>query len=121
MVELKYGWVNDFVKAWSSAWNAQDTNKILEFYDDEVVVSSPAIRERLKNVSSAVLYDKKDLVKFCELIFEEIPQFRIEVLAVAIGIKDFTIHYRGLNEFLYADRIEIKENNMKISRSTVYY
>ena len=121
MVEFNHEWINEYVQAWASAWNTQDTNKIVDFYDDEVVMTSPKIRECLKDTSNGILYKKKDLLKFFDLIFDEIPEFKIEVLAVAIGIKDFTIHYRGANEFLYADRIELKKDNMKISRSTVYY
>lgn len=121
MTVISYEQANKFVEVWRAAWNSHDVPELMNLYDEGLIISSPMIREYLDVPMEAFLYGKADYCKFCEKIFENFPNFQIEVLAVAVGVNNFTIHYTGLNEILFAETVEFGQTNMKVLKSIVWY
>lgn len=118
---ISYEQVDQFVEIWVAAWNSHDVPKLMSLYDEGLVISSPMIREYADAPQESFLYGKADYGRFCEKIFENFPDFQVRVLAVAVGVEKFTIHYTGLNEILFAETVELTQSDMLISKSMIWY
>jgi acyl-CoA thioesterase FadM len=77
---------------WVAAWNAHDLERILEHYDDDVVLTSPVAAERLGDPTGTVR-GKKALRRYFEIGLAAYPQLHFELRDVMWGLSSVVLYY----------------------------
>jgi hypothetical protein len=112
-------WGQNFAKSWLEAWNSHDVDRVLEHYADDFVMISPTIKE-IAAKAEGILIGKSELRELCSKTFNEVPELKFELMAVAIGIKSLTIYYTSKEFQLVIEVMEFDEI-WKISKSHSHY
>lgn len=92
MSGLSRSFAETFARAWLTAWNDRDIDRILSHYADSVVFHSPRIARVLKN-DAASLTGKDTLRSYWTNALELAPQLYFELDDVLIGSDAMTILY----------------------------
>lgn len=116
---LTQNWSEEFARKWLDAWNGHDADLILSFYADSVVLVSPVINKALGH-EDGILLTKIDLKEYCKKIFNDIPELRLKLMTVAVGVEHITIHYSSPEFHLSADVVYF-DSEWKIGKTIAYY
>jgi ketosteroid isomerase-like protein len=112
-------WAEEFANNWLTAWNSKDVERISEYYSDEIFFASPAVEE-MTGYQDGILLKKSEFKNMCSKIFQEIPELRYSLVAVAVGINSLTMHYKSSQFDLVADVVKF-DSGWKITKSQTYY
>lgn len=88
---LQGEFAREFARQWVEAWNSHDIDRILEHYDDEVVLMSPVALNLLKNDGSV---RRKDALRSYFLRgLEAYPDLRFDLTEVLWGLETIVLIY----------------------------
>lgn len=85
--------VDRIAREWVSAWNSHDLERILEHYDDNVVLISPIAAKLLGN--DGVVRGKPALREYFRRGLEAYPELRFELIDVLWGMETIVLYYRN--------------------------
>lgn len=112
-------WSYEFAENWLNAWNQCDVESVLSHYADDVILTSPFINKILGHKNGVVL-NKLDLANYCTKIFNDFPNLKFELIAVAVGVECITMHFSAPEFDLFAEVVNF-DLDWKIAKSTAYY
>jgi hypothetical protein len=112
-------WGQQFAEEWLDAWNTHDIDRILESYAESFIMISPTVKE-ITGHNFGFLCGKDELKNLYFKIFEDIPDLKLNLMAIAVGIKSLTIYYSSSNYQLTVDVFEF-DSKWKIYKSHAYY
>lgn len=112
-------WGQEFANNWLVAWNSKDIEKIIEFYSDEIVLVSPAVKN-VTGYQDGVIIKKSEIKDMWLKVFQQIPELQYSLVAVAVGIDSLTIHYTSSLCDMVADVLKF-DRDWKIIKSCTYY
>ena len=101
-------------RRWIDAWNAHDLDRILDLYDDAVVMRSPLIVERMDEPSGS-LRGKDRLRAYWAIGLAASPPLRFELLGVYVGVDSVTVHYRSVGRRLVAEVLTVDRSGRIVS------
>jgi len=98
-----YGHTN-IARFWIDAWNERDLDRLLEFYDDKVEISSTGILTLGIN-DEGIVKGKTKFRAYCARVLEALPDLHFELMDVSASPDSLIIRYindRGatVNEYL---------------------
>jgi predicted ester cyclase len=91
LVPLQGEFARAFAREWVEAWNSHDIGRILEHYDDEVVLVSPVAMNLLKNDGS--VRGKEALRSYFLRGLEAYPDLRFDLTEVLWGVETVVLIY----------------------------
>ena len=112
-------WSYQFAENWLNAWNECDLESVLSHYADDVVLITPFINKILGHQKGFVL-NKLDLAKYCTKLFNDFPNLKFKLIALAVGVECITMHLSNSEFDLFADVVNF-DSDWKITESTAYY
>jgi len=112
-------WGQNFAKSWLEAWNSHDVERVLDHYADDFVMISPTTKE-ISTKTEGILIGKSELRDLCRKTFNEVPELKFQLLAVAIGVRSLTIYYTS-KEYQMAIEVMEFDKIWKISKSHSHY
>ena len=84
-----------FSRDWVRAWNQHNIDEIMNHYQDDFILSSPAIVQ-LFGEQSGVLQGKSNIKPYWEKALELYPDLNFEIDSVLLGVDIVTINYMGV-------------------------
>lgn len=81
-----------FAQEWVEAWNSRDLDRILDHYDDNVVLISPVALNLLQN-DTGVVQGKSALREYFLLGLNAFPDLRFELSDVLWGVETIVVYY----------------------------
>jgi ketosteroid isomerase-like protein len=91
-----------FAREWIAAWNARDLERILAFYADDFVLSSPLIAGRTGE-ASGVLQGKAVISQYWRIGLAAKPSLRFELREVFAGPNTVVICYESIGRHICAE------------------
>lgn len=91
MLPLQGESAREFAREWVEAWNSHDIDRILEHYDDEVVLVSPVALNLLKN--DGCVRGKDALRSYFQRGLEAYPDLRFDLIEVLWGLETIVLIY----------------------------
>jgi len=107
-----------FAKEWIEGANAKDFDKVLGFYAEDVVVTSPYIR-LVTGEPSGKLVGKSALRNYWNGTLTKRAELKFELVDVFAGVESVTIHY--VNRGQKAAEVFFFNDQGKIVRSDAHY
>lgn len=92
----------EFARAWIAAWNAGDLERILAFYAEDFVLSSPLIAGRTGE-TSGILQGKAAVGSYWRAGLAATPALQFELLDVFAGPNTVVICYESLGRHSCAE------------------
>ena len=83
-----------FAKEWLEAWNSHDLERILEHYEDDFEMSSPAI-VTIAGEPSGTLRGKAQVEAYWAKALQAAPSLHFDLVNVLAGVNSVTLYYRG--------------------------
>ncbi|WP_100484851.1 nuclear transport factor 2 family protein [Mycobacteroides abscessus] len=83
-----------FSQAWVSAWNSHDIERVLAFFSEDVLFTSPVAAKVLPE-TNGVVRGKDALRRYWQSALSVIPDLRFTVEAVYQGINTIVVNYRN--------------------------
>ncbi len=87
--------VEKFAQEWITAWNSRNIDRILEHYDDDFEMSSPAITT-LTGEESGVLKGKAAVGEYWAGALEKFPDLKFTLLHALCGANSAALIYDGV-------------------------
>lgn len=112
-------WSIDFAHSWLNAWNEHDVDSVLSHYADDVILISAVINKMLGH-QEGISLKKIDLEKYCDQVFNNFPELKFKIEAVAVGYQCITIHYSSPGFHLHVEVINFNLS-WKINKSISFY
>lgn len=109
----------DLAAHWIAAWNSHDLDRIMEHYDDAVILSSPAAA-RILNDPEGKVRGKPALRAYFAKGLAFYPELKFDLLDVLPGLDSVVLYYRNQNGGRTAEYMEIGENG-KVLRVVASY
>jgi ketosteroid isomerase-like protein len=106
-------------RRWVEAWNRRDLEAILNHYADDVEICSPRAVELVGNADGKVR-GKERLREYFSAGLRMIPNLRLDLIEVLIGVHAMTVVYRRENGALVTDCSQLNDQG-KIVRMTACY
>jgi ketosteroid isomerase-like protein len=96
-----------FVDRWIANWNKHDVDAVLEDFAEDVVFSSPLLREVAPD-SGGVVRGKAALRGYWTAAMRQIPNLHFDLVGVYLGVNTVVINFRNhrdrlVNEVLILD------------------
>ena len=91
-IPLQAAFARQFAQEWVNAWNSHDLEKIMEHYDDEVVLISPVTLKLLQNGDGAVR-GKAALREYFTRGLQTYPNVRFDLIDVLCGVETIVVYY----------------------------
>jgi hypothetical protein len=98
----------DLAASWIDGWNSHDLDRIMEHYDDAVVVTSP-VAARLLNEPSGTVNGKAALRAYFAKGLAFYPSLKFELIDTLAGLRSLVLYYRNQNGTKTAEYMEIGE------------
>jgi ketosteroid isomerase-like protein len=111
--------IKTFVNEWIAAWNSHDIDKIMNYYAEDVEVSSPIIKIAF-GIDSGTLIGKDNVRKYWGAALEKVPDLRFELIEVAQGINSVAIYHRAIENMMLIEVMFFNDKG-KISRVVAHY
>lgn len=92
LLPLQGSFARQFAQEWIDAWNRHDLERILEHYDDEVVLLSPVALSVLGN---ELVKGKAALREYFRRGLEAFPNLRFDFFDVLWGIETIVVVYEN--------------------------
>jgi predicted ester cyclase len=89
---LQGTFARQFAQEWVDAWNAHDLDRILDHYDDQVVLVSPVALTLLNNINGAV-QGKPALRDYFTRGLKAFPDLRFNLVEVLWGVETIVVCY----------------------------
>jgi acyl-CoA thioesterase FadM len=104
---------------WVESWNAHDLERILEHYDDDVVLTSPVAAERLGDPSGTVR-GKAALRAYFQLGLAAFPALRFDLVDVMWGVSSVVLYYVNQRGTMTGELMELAPSG-KVTRVVANY
>jgi acyl-CoA thioesterase FadM/ketosteroid isomerase-like protein len=104
---------------WVEAWNAHDLDRILEHYDDDVVLTSPVVVERLGDPSGTVR-GKAALRGYFQAGLAAFPALRFDLVDVMWGLASVVLYYVNQRGTMTGEFMELAPSG-KVARVVANY
>jgi ketosteroid isomerase-like protein len=91
---------------WAQALNRRDLEALLALYAPEVELTSPFVVQ-LFNDPSGTLRGRENLRMYYTLGLSLFPELTVTVLQVFTGVNSLVVHYRGADELLAAEMMQV--------------
>jgi ketosteroid isomerase-like protein len=91
-IPLQQLFARRFAEEWVEAWNSHDLNRILDHYDDQVILTSPVALNLLKN-SSGIVEGKPALRDYFSVGMKAFPDLHFELIDVFWGVETIVVLY----------------------------
>jgi SnoaL-like domain len=91
-IPLQPSFAREFAHDWLDAWNSHDLERILDHYDEEVVLISP-IALRLLNNGDGVVRGKTALREYFLRGIQAFPNRRFDLIDVLWGVETIVLYY----------------------------
>lgn len=91
-IPLRPSFVHEFAREWVNAWNANDLERILDHYDDEIVLISPVALKLLNN-AEGVVRGKSALREYFLRGIQAFPNRRFDLIDVLWGVETIVVYY----------------------------
>jgi len=91
-----------FAQAWIRAFNAHDTDAILEHYADDIEFYSPFIK-KLDFNKEGVIRNKSELKQYFEKGLAAYPELKFSLHNIFTGVGTVTVYYTSVNGLLAAE------------------
>jgi ketosteroid isomerase-like protein len=108
-----------FAQSWYDAWNANDLERILGLYADDVELRSPLV-SALTGKADGKLVGKAALREYFAAGLEKYPGLRFEPRELSVGVDSLVLHYVSANGRLAAEVVFLNEEG-RISRYSAHY
>lgn len=92
VLPLHEAFARQFAQEWIEAWNGHDLERVLEHYDDEVVLISPVA---LKVFGGELVQGKAALREYFRRGLEAFPNLRFDFFDVLWGIETIVVVYEN--------------------------
>ncbi len=89
---LESSFARRFAQKWADAWNSHNLDRILDHYDDEVVLISPVALKLLNN-GDGVVHGKTALRDYFQRGLQAFPDLRFELVDVFAGVETIVVCY----------------------------
>jgi len=108
-----------FAQGWIDAWNSHDIDRILEFYADDLELTTP-YAVSLLNIPTGTIKGKDTIRNFMQKALRLLPQLRYELIEVLSSVNSISIYH---NSILGKRSVEVLffNGNGKISKSITHY
>jgi hypothetical protein len=93
---------DEFAAAWIAAWNSHDIERILSFYADDFVFTSPFLVQFMPETGGR-LQGRAAIGASWSKALAARPDLKFEPVAVLKGLHSLVIHYKGLGGALKAE------------------
>jgi ketosteroid isomerase-like protein len=90
LLALQESFARQFAQEWVDGWNSHDLERILDHYDDEVVLISPVALSVLGN---SVVQGKAALREYFRRGLEAFPNLRFDLSEVLWGMETIVVVY----------------------------
>ena len=104
---MDHAWAQEFCESWVAAWNAQDLERVLSHYSDDVIFTSP-VAAQLLDGSDGVIRGKAALRHYWAEGLPLIPNLHFELLGVYSGVDTLVINYRNQKGVLVSEVLTFK-------------
>jgi predicted ester cyclase len=91
-IPLPPGFAHPFARQWVEAWNNHDLERILDHYDDEVILISPVALKLLNN-GDGVVRGKSALREYFVRGLQAFPNRRFDLIDVLWGVETVVVYY----------------------------
>jgi predicted ester cyclase len=91
-IPLQQAFAHQFAHDWVEAWNSHGLERILDHYDDEVVLISPVALKLLKN-GDGVVRGKSALREYFLRGIQAFPNRRFDLIDVLWGVETIVVYY----------------------------
>jgi ketosteroid isomerase-like protein len=106
-------------RSWYDAWNANDLERILGLYADDVELTSPLV-SALTGRAGGKLVGKAALREYFAAGLERYPGLHFEPRELFVGVDSLVLHYVSANGRPAAEVVVLNEDG-KISRYSAHY
>lgn len=114
----------EFAKAfaieWVEAWNAQDLNRILSHYTNDITVHSPLAAKRFPD-SNGVLHGKEAIRSYWRIGLTSQPNLKFTLVDIFIGVDSISILYTSSARDHQVVEVMFFDQDKRVSRTYVYY
>ena len=104
---------------WIEAWNAHDLERILAHYDDDVVLTSPVVVERVGDPSGTVR-GKAALRAYFQAGLAAFPALRFDLADVTWGLSSLVLYYANQRGTMTCEFMELAPSG-KVARVVANY
>jgi ketosteroid isomerase-like protein len=91
-IPLQSAFAREFAQDWVDAWNSHDLERILEHYDEEVVLVSPVALKLLNN-ADGIVQGKTALRDYFVRGIQAFPNRRFDLIDVLWGVGTVVVYY----------------------------
>ncbi len=106
-----------FAHEWIQAWNGRDVEKVLAYYADGVVFTSPTAL-RVVPASGGVVRGKAALRSYWVSALDGHPDLHFELEGVYEGIDTIVLHYRNETGILINEVLTFEEGFVTVGHAT---
>ncbi|HLU48879.1 MAG TPA: nuclear transport factor 2 family protein [Planctomycetota bacterium] len=111
---------DELARAWISAWNAHDLDRILSHYSDDVEFTSPFVAQILGSSTAGVVRGKGKLRDYFRAGLEAYPDLLFELRDVLAGVGSIVIVYKSVRDLIAAEVLELDQEG-RILRARAHY
>ena len=108
-----------FAAEWIRAWNAHDLDRVLSHYADDLEMSSPIIVQ-ITGEPSGKLHGKDSVQAYWAQALKLIPNLKLELISVLMGVDSITLFYIGAHGRLAAEVFQFGPD-AKIVKAFAHY
>jgi hypothetical protein len=91
-IPLQPSFARELAQEWVNAWNAHDLDRILDHYDDEIVLISP-VALKLLNHGDGTVRGKSELREYFLRGIQAFPNRRFDLIDVLWGVETVVVYY----------------------------
>jgi len=116
---MNQGFAEGFAAGWIKSWNAHDLDAVLAHYSDDFEMSSPYIVS-IAGEASGSLRGKPAVRAYWSKALGLMPDLHFELLAVLVGVRSITLHYRSAGGRLSAEVLHFGPDDKVVSAFAHY-
>lgn len=105
----------DLIQALEAAWNSHDLERILEFYSEDFVLSSPHVKSRM-GIAEGTLHGKEQVRQWWQRVLERVPDLNAELISVAEGVDSLAYVFKSSYTQKVVVSVFFFDENGKIKR-----
>ena len=123
-MEINHLFAQEHISKWTNAWNDHDLNKILSFYSEDLLFSSPKTKLVFPDRPSAIITNKRELEEYFSQGLKAFPNLHFTPTEYFLKDQKVILEYLGTpNNTIQWSVMEKFEFNTAglIAKSTVYY
>jgi ketosteroid isomerase-like protein len=83
---------NEFARDWVEAWNSHDLARILEHYEDDVVLTSPRAKAII-GVEDGIVCGKAALSEYFRAALKKMPDLTFTLVRAYAGVGSVVVEY----------------------------